>query len=414
MARQKYPSITEKSDGLWHAWVSTGEKKPNGRPVQRHVKRKTREEVEDEIDRILGQRKTGVPVRSGRAPTVEHWFETVYLESIAPRRVDPTTIQGYRSKLRNYVYPVIGVQRMDKLQPDHLDAVYLEMQRKGRADATILQMHRILSRALKVAYRRGVVPMNPAMLVDDPPTAKPKEMDPLTEAEANAVLDAVIRRRNAARWSIALALGLRQGEALGLRWAYLDLEQGEMRVWWQLHRRAWEHGCGGKCGRRRGGNCPERKMQMRTGEIPVEGGLILKQPKGKSKREIPLMPELVEQLRAHREIQDLERMMAGGAYAAHDFVFAQPNGGPVSPEADWSEWKAILAAAGIDDARVHDGRHTAGTLLLAQGTDLRVVQKLLGHSSVKVTEGYAHVVDKLARAATERMGKSLLKKRGTP
>jgi integrase len=413
MAR-RYPTISQGDDGLWHAWVSTGEKKANGRPQQRHIKRKTQAEVEAEVDRLLDLKKEGARVRPGRAPTVEQWLETVYLATIAPLRIDPTTVQGYRSKLRNYVYPVIGTVRMDKLQPEHLEAVYLDMRRKGRADATILQVHHILSRAVKVAYRRRVVPFNPATLLDDPPTAKPKEMDPLTEQEADAVLTAVELKRNAARWHIGLALGLRQGEALGLRWPYVDLDAREMRVWWQLHRRAYEHGCGGTCGRRRGGNCPQRKMDLRSGEIPVEGGLILKEPKGKSKRVIPIPVELVDLLRAHREVQELERMVAAGAYAQHGFVFATPLGGPVSPEADWSEWKAVLKAADVDDARVHDGRHTAGTLLLAQGTEIRVVQKILGHSSVKVTEGYAHVVDKLAREATERMGKKLLKKRGTP
>jgi integrase len=422
--RRRYPTISQGPDNQWHAWVSTGDKKPNGRPRQRHIKRKTEDEVRDEIDRLLDLKKEGARVRPGRAPTVQQWLDGVYLATIAPLRIDPTTVQGYRSKLRNYVFPVIGNVRMDKLQPEHLEAVYLDMRRKGRADATVLQVHRIMSRAVKIAHKRRVVPFNPAPLIEDVPTAKHKEMDPLTEAEADAVLAAVEGRRNAARWYLSLGLGLRQGEALGLRWSYVNLDAGELRVWWQLHRRAYEHGCvaassgatssnlAPTCGRRRGGNCPQRRMELRSGEIPVEGGLILKEPKGKSKREVPLPAEFVAMLRAHREVQELERMMANGAYTNHGFVFATPLGGPVSPEADWQEWKAILKTAGVDDARVHDGRHTAGTLLLAQGTEIRVVQKILGHSSVKVTEGYAHVVDKLAREATERMGKSLLKKRG--
>ena len=108
-----------------------------------------------------------------------------------------------------------------------------------------------------------------------------------------------------------------------------------MRVWWQLHRRSFKHGCGGTCGRRRGGNCPERTLPLRSGETVVKGGLILKEPKGRSKREIPLPPELVEALRAHREVQNLERMMAGGAYAPYGFVFARVGGDPVDPGEDW-------------------------------------------------------------------------------
>lgn len=107
-------------------------------------------------------------------------------------------------------------------------------------------------------------------------------------------------------------------------------------------------------------------------------------------------------------------MTAEGAYAAHGFVFADRLGGPIDPAADWHEWKALLADAGVRDARVHDGRHTAATLLLAQHVDVRVAQELMGHSSIKVTEGYTHVASKMAREATARMGKRLFGAHGIP
>ena len=411
MARRRRPSITRGSDGLWHAWVTVGTK-PNGRPDQRHVKRATREEVEERVEELLEQARTGKVVRPGRAPTVQQWL-TTYLETVAPRRCDPSTVHGYASKMRNYVYPVIGNVRLDRLTPEHLDAVYLAMSRAGRADATVLQVHRILSRALEVAFRRGMTPRNVAKLIDSP-TAKRAEIKPLTEDEAVRVLRATAGMRNAARWSVGLALGLRQGEALGLRWEYVDLDAGVLHVRWQLHRRAHEHGCGGTCGRRRGGNCPQKVLRLRSGEIHLEGGLILKAPKGKGQRTVPIPPELVDQLREHREVQELERMMAEGAYANHGLVFAEPDGSPIDPSRDWAEWKGLLAKAGVRDARVHDGRHTAATLLLAQGVDVRVVQEILGHSSVTVTEGYAHVVSAMAREATQRIGSSLLRPPGTP
>lgn len=105
--------------------------------------------------------------------------------------------------------------------------------------------------------------------------------------------------------------------------------------------------------------------------------------------------------------------MAAGAYEDRDFVFADQLGDPIAPETDRDEWLALLAAAQLDHARLHDGRHTAATLLLALGVDMRVVQELLGHSSIRVTEGYTHVTSKLARSATERMGRSLLRKPDT-
>lgn len=412
---RRYPTIREGKDGLWHAWVAVGTK-PNGQPDRRHVKRATKAEVEERVDELLAQKRTGAVVKAGRGQTVEQWL-TTYLDTVAPRRVDPTTIYDYRSKMRNWVYPVVGKARVDRLTPDQLDDVYLRMAKAGKADSTILKVHRILVRALEIAYRRDLVPRNVAKLIDAP-TVKRVEIQPLTEGEAIAILSVAqqTRRRNAARWSVGLAVGLRQGEALGLRWPYVDLDAKEIRVWWQLHRRSHEHGCGTPptCGRRRGGNCPDKVLPLRSGEVHVAGGLILKEPKGKSRRSVPIPDELVDALAAHREVQDLERQFAGDAYLPHGFVFAHVDGRPLDPGDDYDDWKDLLAAAGVRDARVHDGRHTAATLLIAQGVALEVVQELLGHSDIRVTRGYSHVASALARDATERMGRSLLGKRDAP
>lgn len=415
MARRRYPTITQGTDGQWHAWVVVGTK-PNGRPDQRHVKRHTAEEVEERVDELLDQKKAGQVVKPGRPVTVQQWLET-YFETVAARRIDPTTITGYRSKMRNYVYPQAGSVRIDRLTPEHVDRIYLDMQRRGLADATIVQTHRILSRALEVAFRRGMIPRNVAKLLEDNPTAKKREMTAFTEAEAKQVLAAAERRRNSARWSVGLALGLRQGEALGLRWQHVDLDAGIMQVFWQLHRRPFEHGCAdGKptCGRRRGGNCPQKVLRMRTGEIQLDGGLILKAPKGSGKATMSIPAELVAELRRHKEIQELEKAMAESAYAKHGLVFAELDGSPIDPARDWAQWKELLKTAGVRDVRVHDARHTAATLMLAQGVQIEVVQEVLRHSSIVVTRGYQHVASEMAKAATDRMGAALLRKPGTP
>lgn len=407
--KKRYPTISQDAGGLWHAWVTVGTK-PNGRPDQRHVKRADYEEVVARVDELLAQKQTGRVQKPGRSPTFEDWFETTYLDTVAPLRCDLTTVRGYRNKMRRYAYPLIGKVRMNRFGPEHPGSVYVAMARDGLAEATILQVHRIISRGLKVAYRRGVVLVNVADLIE-PPTAKKRVMGSPDEQEAGKLLEAASCRRNAVRWTIGLGLGLRQGEALGLRWSDLDLASAEPKVdvQWQLHRRPFDHGCGvTPCGRSRAGNCPQRVLPLKSGEVAVRGGLILKQPKGKSAGVVPLPPEFVAQLRSHREIQDLEKMMAGSAYGDWGFVFADQLGGPISPEADWREWQVLETEAGVEGMfRPHDARHFAATFLLAQGVDIRVVQEILRHSSVKVTEGYTHVASTMAREAAEKIGSRL-------
>ncbi|WIM97800.1 site-specific integrase [Actinoplanes oblitus] len=404
---EDYPTISQGADGKWHAWVTVGTK-PNGRPDQRHVKRQNYEGAEARVDELLAQKRTGQVQNAGRAPTVQAWFEEVYFETVAPLTMDLTTIEGARKKLRRYAYPTTGKIRMDRLQPSNVTAVYVAMVRSGLADTTVLQVHRIIVRGLRVAFRTRVITCNLAELIT-PPTAKKKVLAAPTKGEADRVLAATDNRRSSTRWRCGFGLGLRQGEALGLRWPWLDIdsEQPEARIHWQLHRRPFLHGCSGSpCGRRRAGNCPQRILPLKAGEIQVEGGLILKPPKGSSYGEIPLPAELVEEFRRHREIQDFEKMMAGDAYVDRGFVFCDRLGHPISPEADWKEFQEIEAEAGVH-LRVHDGRHFTASFLIALGVDSSVVQKILRHSSIKVTEGYLDASTELKREATSRMGQAL-------
>jgi integrase len=219
----------------------------------------------------------------------------------------------------------------------------------------------------------------------------------LTLDEALRIIRLAATQRNGTSWSVALALGLRQGEALGLRWQHVDLEAGTLAVRWQLQRFAWQHGCADPdiCAKRRHrDDCPPgctrhaRSCPQRTG-----GGLHLTEVKSdKSRRTIALPSPLVTALKAHRATQLHERMTAGPAWREGDFVWCQPNGRPIGNHADWDEWNALLKTAGIRRVRVHDARHTAATLLLAQGVDQRVVMEILGHSQISMTSRYAHML----------------------
>ena len=100
-------------------------------------------------------------------------------------------------------------------------------------------------------------------------------------------------------------------------------------------------------------------------------------------------------------------MTAGPAWHDGDFVWCQASGRPIGAHADWDEWHALLDEAGIRPVRVHDARHTAATLLLAQGVDQRVVMEILGHSQISMTSRYAHVLPQVMTDAAERIGRAL-------
>lgn len=401
-------SIFEGADGYWHGYVTVGHK-PDGRLDRRHLQATTEAGVTNRVRKLEQDRERGETKKAGRAPTVAAWM-TTYLDTIAPQRVTPKTLDAYWSQATNWIIPNLGRHRLDRLAPEHLDRLYAVMLDAGRAPSMVLKTHRILSRALKIAHRRGHVNRNVALLVD-PPSSPEIEQQQLTLAEARKVLAATAELRNGTRWSVALSAGLRQGEALGLRWEYVDLDTGDVKVWWQLQRNRWRHGCDDPhvCGERlHRPTCPKDCRRHATA-CPQRygGGLVFRRPKGKSRRTVTLPTRLVDALREHKAAQDLERDRAGEQWQDQDLVFATDTGRPVDPRRDWEEWKTILREAGVREVRVHDMRHTAGTLLVAQGVHIRAVQEILGHSDVRTTQGYTHIGSEVARDAARRMDSAL-------
>jgi integrase len=368
-------SIHKGVDGRWHGYVSMGLKR-DGLRDRRHVSGSSRAVVVAKVRDLERRRDSGLAQGAGRAPTVAEWLEH-WLETIASRKVRVRTLDGYRSKINNHIKPALGHHRLDRLQPEHVEAFYAECGALGLAPASVLQCHRILSRALKVAMQRGRVMRNVCTLVDAP-SAPRTEIAPLTKVEARRLLAVSRNLRNGARWSVALALGLRQGEALALQWKDVDLDAGTLSV--------------------------RRALQRQTGE-----GLVYVEPKSVAGRRSLVLPEgLREALRLHRTAQAAERLAAGAEWRDDDLVFAQVNGKPIDPRRDWSDWKTLLAKAQVRDARLHDARHTAATLLLQQGVPARVAMQILGHSQIGLTLGtYSHVVPELAQEAAERMGDAL-------
>jgi site-specific recombinase XerD len=433
------------TDG-WHGWVTVGTK-DDGSADRRHRRGGTEPGVTRKVRELEAKRDAGNVGKPGRPPTVAEWFLT-WLTTIAPRTVAQSTLDStYEPKVRLWIIPQLGKHRLDRLQPEHLDAFYSWLASQDLKPNTIKQIHRIVARALKIAWKRGKISQNIAALVDAP-TGEDVDAEALSREEARRILAAASDRRNGARWSVALAMGVRQSEAIGLRWKYVDLDAGSIEVGWQLKRARYKHGCDDpvactearhrvpcppRCTRhrhradcadgclKRGHRCPEVKRPCPKGctaharECPRRTGggwhftrrKGVKPGRGQAKLTLAMPVPLVTQLRAHRRAQNAERLAAGTTWNDWDLVFCSPAGLPINPHDDWEDWRSLLAAAGVREARVHDARHTAGTLLLEQGVDIRVVQQVLGHSQLSQTQRYTHPTAELTRHAADQIGEAL-------
>jgi integrase len=363
-------------DKRWHGYVTVGTK-PNGKLDRRHVAARTQADCLAKMRAFEVARDSGQVIAAGKGTLVSEWLDH-WRANIAADRVRPRTLESYESLIRLYLIPQLGAIRIDKLKPEDLERAYKALRDAGLSPATVLRAHRVLSRAIKVAHQRGLVTRNVALLVE-PPTVKRAETKlPFTAEEARAVLNTAQGARNGARWTVALAVGLRQSEALGLQWCDLNLLTGTLSVQRGLHR--------------------------------VKGqGLVYEAPKAdRSRRTLHLPQPLVEALKEHRKAQQKERLAAGPLWEDHDLVFAQTNGRPIDKKADWLAWKALLVAAKVRNIRLHDARHTAATLLLSAGVHPRVVMDLLGHSQMRTTtDTYSHVMPALAKEAADKLGETL-------
>jgi integrase len=215
------------------------------------------------------------------------------------------------------------------------------------------------------------------------PLLDEEEPEPYEIAEIQHLLKVVSERRNGARWVVALALGLRQGECLGMKWEDLNLEKGLLRVRRGRLRPKYAHGCGGTCGKK-AGYCPQRtQTRAETGRVKSRAG----------KRTIGLPDPLISLFKAQKRKQEVEKAAARQLWHDKGYVFTKRDGNPLNPNTDYHEWKEILREAGLRDSRLHDARHTAATVLLILGVPTPTVMAIMGWSSAAMANRYQHQID---------------------
>jgi integrase len=366
-------SIYQRRDGRWVGVLHVGY--GGGRRERKSYYGTTRPEVASKLANAIANHNKGlrpVPERQRVRDYLESW-----LNDTARRSIRGTTFAGYERMIRLHINPIIGDLRVARLAADHLDNLYTQLLDKGLAPKSVSLIHALLHRALSHAQRRGAVAVNAATNVD-PPRIPNREFQALSADEAVHLLDASRGDRLHALYVVALTCGLRQAELLGLRWRDVDLDGAVLAVRQQVYRLA--------------------------------GEWVFSEPKTtKGRRTISLSAMAVEALRQHRVRQAEERLRVGADWQDYDLVFPNHLGRPIEKQNLMRRsFRPLLGRAGLPPMRFHDLRHSAATLLLAEGVHPKVVQERLGHSTIAVTmDVYSHVMPTLQKDAAERLDRLL-------
>jgi len=360
-----------RKDRRWEGRLDLGYS--NGRRVRKSVFGETKREVQEKLARLRERRDKGLPLPSDQL-TVGSLLEQWLAEK--KRQVRPRTHEAYTILVRRHLDPAIGHRRLLKLGPEDVSAFIASKLSEGLSPTTVRSIQAALRNALNLALRWGLVARNVASLVDAPRVAS-REVEAFSPAEAAGLLAAVDSDRLAAIYQVALSVGLRRGEALGLHWDDVDLDRGTLSVRQSLQR--------------------------------VEGRLQLVEPKTqRSRRTIALPERIITALAAHRTRQLAERLRAGAGWRDSGLVFTTRLGGPIEPRNLTRHFHRVMERAGIQHRRFHDLRHTCASMLLAQGVQARDIMETLGHSRIGTTmDLYAHVQDEGRRAVAEKMDAAL-------
>jgi integrase len=365
-------SIRLRKDGRWEASIFA----PTNRGTRKRVYfyGKTRGEVREKLTALMRDLDRGVTVPA------ENWTVEAYLaywldEVVKPTKA-PKTYQGYELAVRRHIVPVLGRKRLKRLSVSDVRRLVGQLSDSGLGTRMVQYVHAVLRNALEQAVRDEQVARNVARLVQ----VKTPTYDigrGLTVAQAKTLLEAAESERLYALYVLAVYLGLRRGELLGLRWSDVDLDEARLQVTHTLQR-------------------VDRQLQF----LP---------PKTRhSRRTIPLPPPCVTALREHQVSQDRERLAAGPRWQDTDVVFATTVGTPVEPDNLSRSWERVRHATGEPQARFHDLRHTCVSLLLDAGIPPHVVREIVGHSAIDVTMTiYAHASLDEKRAAMSRLGERL-------
>jgi integrase len=355
----------------------------DGRRQRKYVSGATQAQALEKLRKVQREAEGGV-VADGRLTVGQ--FLARWLAVSVPGSVAGGTLDDYAHTVRLHLEPALGRKKLSKLTVAEVDAVWAAKRAAGYRPNSIRIMRAVLRRALGQAEREGLITRNVAALSSPPRMSQPDGRS-LSVDQARKLLEAARGDRLETAYLLLLSYGLRRGELLGLAWADFDPEDRTLVVRRSVKRRKSSRGDDGTYA---GGNA----SRIEVSELKTR----------RSRRVLYLTPGIVEALQAHAGRQGEERHGAANLWSDWGLIFTSQVGTPIDPDNFAKEFVRLCESAGLGHWHPHEARHSAASVMLAQGVPLEVVSEVLGHSSIYITKDvYGHLAEGAKRSAAERM-----------
>jgi integrase len=358
-------SIYQRKDGRWVASITLENRK------RKQFYGKTRKEVQEKLRVALNEQRQGT-LATGPQQTLKQYLE-YWLEDVHKPAIRLSSYMQYRGILDKHIFPLLGHIQVQKLTPQQVQSFYARKEKEGLALGTIRTIHAVLHNALSHAVSINLVSRNVSDVVNPPRLVK-HERHPLTIEQAQKLLQHVQGHSLEGLITVALATGMRRGELLGLRWQDIHFDTKSLQI-------------------------------QRTISRQRKKGIVESEPKtSRGRRNIILPPFAIEALKEHRTRQLEVRLKVGSAWEESNFVFCNGHGGFLEPSQLHMMFRNLLKEADLPQIRFHDLRHSAATMMLTMGVHPKVVQELLGHSSISLTlDTYSHVLPSMQQEAMDKL-----------
>lgn len=352
----------------WEARITTGRDPGTGKQIQRSFTGKTQKEVREKLQAAAVAVNDGTYIEPSRL-TVGQWLDIWARDYLG--NVKPTTARAYESYVNNHIRPGLGAVRLTELHPHTVQNFINGLAELAPSSARVV--HRVLHIALEKAVELDYILKNPAAHCVLP-KAERKEIHPLTDEQAAALLQAAKGTRLEYLITLALFTGFRLSELLGLTWNTVDFDKGTITIDKQL-------------------------------AAYFMKGVLFTTPKSGKPRTVTPAASALEALRRQRIRQTEQQLKAGPLWAnPYGLVFTVEDGGPISQKAAENEFSTLRAVAGLEGFRFHDLRHTFAVNSIRAGDDIKTIQGNLGHATAAFTlDVYGHVTETMQKESAARM-----------